>query len=259
MHSCIYEGRVRHRRFSPIKHHFNYKLFMMYLDLDELSDLFEKYWFWSCERSNIAQFRRKDHIGNPIQPLRESAYDLVEAHCGKRLTGPVRLLTHLRYFGYRINPVSFYYCYDEKGSKIEAIISEINNTPWGEQYAYVLDEGSNSGENEKKCYRLDKAFHISPFMPMVQKYKWQFTRPENHLSVHMETYDNNDVLFDATLNLRKTLISSANLSRILFQYPFMTAKVVTAIYWQAFQLWRKRTPFHAHPEAKSEGRVYDRD
>ena len=129
MHSCIYEGRVRHRRFSPIKHHFNYKLFMMYLDLDELSHLFEKYWLWSCERSNVAQFQRKDHIGNPIQPLKESAYDLVEAHCGKRLTGPIRLLTHLRYFGYRINPVSFYYCYDEKGSKIEAIIHDVLTAP----------------------------------------------------------------------------------------------------------------------------------
>ncbi len=257
--SCIYEGIVRHRRFSPVKHHFTYKLFMMYLDLDELPALFDKFWFWSCENTNLAQFRRSDHIGDPNQSLKESAYDLVETHCGNRPNGPVRLLTHLRYFGYRINPVSFYYCYDKQDRNIEAIVAEINNTPWGEQYAYVLDEGSNTGEKEKKCYRLNKAFHISPFMPMNQKYRWYFTSPGKHLNVHMETYDDQSTLFDATLNLSQTLIRSATLNRVLIQYPFMTARVGTAIYWQALKLWGKRTPFYPHPNTNSKGTIREAD
>ena len=253
MHSCIYEGNVRHRRFSPVKHHFTYKLFMLYLDLDELSNLFDDYWFWSCKRSNLAHFRRSDHIGNPNQALKDSAHDLVEAHCGNRPSGPVRLLTHLRYFGYRINPVSFYYCYDKQDKNVEAIVAEINNTPWGEQYAYVLDEGSNTGKEEEKCYRIDKAFHISPFMPMNQKYQWFFNSPCKQLNVHMQTYDDESTLFDATMNLSQTNISSANLSRVLIQYPFMTARVGMAIYWQALKLWGKQTPFHPHPKTDSKG------
>ena len=34
--SAIYTGWVGHRRFQPVPHGFNYRLFMMYLDLDEL-------------------------------------------------------------------------------------------------------------------------------------------------------------------------------------------------------------------------------
>ena len=226
---------------------------MLYLDLDELSNLFDDYWFWSCKRSNLAHFRRSDHIGNPNQALKDSAHDLIETHCGSRPSGPVRLLTHLRYFGYRINPVSFYYCYDKQDKNVEAIVAEINNTPWGEQYAYVLDEGSNTGKEEEKCYRIDKAFHISPFMPMDQKYQWSFNSPSQQLNVHMQTYDDESTLFDATMNLSQTNISSANLSRVLIQYPFMTARVGMAIYWQALKLWGKQTPFHPHPKTDSKG------
>ena len=32
------------------------------------------------------------------------------------------------------------------------------------------------------------------------------------------------------------------------RYPFMTAQVAAGIYWQAFRLWSKGTPFYAHPK-----------
>ncbi len=242
---------MRHRRFAPAEHSFNYKLFMMYLDLDELPHLFDPHWLWSPDRFNVAQFRRSDHIGNPQQNLKESARDLVEAHSGRRPDGSVRLLTHLRYFGYRFNPVSFYYCYSTDES-LEAIIAEINNTPWGEQHAYVLDEAHNEGRDIKKRYRLDKAFHISPFMCMEQHYTWHFTSPKDHLSVHMQSHEHGTAIFDASMNLQRTEISRCALARVLMQYPFITARVTSAIYWQALRLWLKRIPFYSHPSPSRE-------
>src|SRR5690606_37566062 len=58
MHSCIYEGVVKHERFAPRQHAFSYRMFMMYLDLAELDALFRRRWFWSATRPNLAWFKR---------------------------------------------------------------------------------------------------------------------------------------------------------------------------------------------------------
>ena len=35
---------------QPVAHEFRYRLFMMYLDLDELSTVFRRRWLWSSRR-----------------------------------------------------------------------------------------------------------------------------------------------------------------------------------------------------------------
>ncbi|NTV34670.1 MAG: DUF1365 domain-containing protein, partial [Deltaproteobacteria bacterium] len=110
MYSAIYEGKVRHRRFNPVQNSFYYRLFLMYVDLSELPTLFEDRWLWSSREVNLAYLRRRDHLGDPLVPLERAARDLVEKETGKRPSGPIRLLTHFRYFGHCFNPVSFYFC-----------------------------------------------------------------------------------------------------------------------------------------------------
>ena len=135
--SAIYTGWVGHRRFLPVPHGFNYRLFMMYLDLDELPTLFDKRWFWSVRGSNLAWFKREDYYGDPGLSLRTAIADLVHRETGRRPTGPIRLLTHMRYFGHCFNPVSFYFCHELDG-RLAAILCEVRNTPWRERHHYVL-------------------------------------------------------------------------------------------------------------------------
>ncbi len=247
MKSCLYEGQVRHRRHLPRPHAFSYRLFMVCLDLDELDTIFAGRWLWSTRTPNLAWFRRADHLGPGDQPLKQSVLDLVQARLGFRPRGPVFLVTHLRYFGHGFNPVSFYYCHAEDGRRIEAIVAEINNTPWGEQYNYVLDARKDP-EKRLHAFRMAKEFHVSPFMPMAQTYDWRFLTPENTLLVHMINEQDGQSRFDATLYLERQAITAWNLTRALTQYPLMTVKVVLAIYWQALRLWLKRIPYHSYPE-----------
>ena len=251
MHSCIYEGYVRHRRFSPVKNEFRYRLFLMLLDLEELPRLFDGRLCWSPERFNLAYFRRGDHLGDPSVPLDDAVRNLVETEIGRRPKGPVRLLTHLRYFGHCFNPASFYYCYDAAGRQVETIVVEVHNTPWHEEHCYVLGEASNEHPMRGwKRFRFDKAFHVSPFMDMGIRYDVRFREPGERLGVHFHNTEQGLRLFDATLQLWRTEISTSSLTRVLLTYPPMTLKVVTMIHWQALRLWLKGAPFFVHPAKK---------
>jgi DUF1365 family protein len=254
MHSCIYEGTVRHRRFRPVSNEFRYRLFLMFLDLNELPELFKGRLAWSGDRFNLAYFRRADHLGDPQIPLDQAVRSLVEERTGARPSGPIRLMTHLRYFGYCFNPVSFYYCYDQAGSRVETIVAEIHNTPWQEEHCYVLGEALNEHPVRGwKRYQFAKDFHVSPFMDMGLWYDWRFREPGESLSAHLTDIEKGTKLFDATLSLRRREISDSALTRVLISYPFMTVKVTTMIHWQALRLLTKGAPFFVHPAKRNPG------
>jgi len=250
MNSKIYVGQVSHKRHLPHVHEFSYRMFMMYLDLDELPSLFDRFLLWSARRKNIAWFNRKHHLGSAKQPLKKSVIDLVYKEKGIQLDGPVRLLTQLSYFGYGFNPVSFYYCFDKTGENLRVIVAEVNNTPWGEQFCYVLPVMS---ENKlKHVFKLDKQFHVSPFNPMTQSYEWRLSEPGNVLSVYMKNNNEDGKLFEAVLLLKQQEITQRSLSRVLVSFPFMTMKIVAAIYFEALKLWLKKTPVYDHPSKQSD-------
>lgn len=243
LNSAIYTGLVHHRRFTPTPHQFQYRVFMMYLDLDELPQIFTSRWFWSYLKPNIACFKRSDYFGDAAQPLKTEILRKVEQDIGKKPLGKVCLLTNMRYFGHCFNPVSFYYCYAADNKTIEAIVTHITNTPWGEDYAYVHD----CAENSPLHFSLSKSFHVSPFMPMNIDYDWRFSTPADTLNVYMKNIQSDAKMFDATLTLARQALTATALNLTLLKYPLMTIKVVAAIYWQALQLWVKRVPFHTHP------------
>jgi DUF1365 family protein len=223
---------------------------MLYLDLAELPELFDPYWLWSARQPAPAWFRRSDHFGDPSHGLEESVRDLVHQSTGKKVAGPVRLLTHLRYFGYCMNPVSFYYCWDSEDRSLEAVVAEVHNTPWGERHCYVLDADGTNLSGSQVGLRFDKAFHVSPFMQMDIQYDWRFAAPGPQLSVHMENLAKDQKIFDATMLLQRRELNGRNLRRALLKYPWMTGKVIGAIYWQALRLWLKRFPFYEHPQIR---------
>jgi uncharacterized protein len=249
--SAVYEGWVRHRRFQPVEHSFRYRLFLAYLDLDELPEVLDPYPLWSARRAAPARFRRRDFMGDPCRPLAECARDAVEAETGDRPGGPVRLLANLRYLGHVFNPVSFYYCFDQADERVEAMVADVSNIPWGERHPYVLARGQQRGTvlNDD----LDKALHVSPLMEMDQTYAFRASEPGTGLSVHIESRPRaigGDKAFDATLSLRRRELSRTLMLKLLARYPAMSLQVVAGIYSQALRLKLKGAPHFSHPEGR---------
>lgn len=252
--SGIYEGVVTHRRRTPVEHAFGTRLFLMYLDLGELPQLFDDHPLWSARRRAVARFRRADYLGDPAVPLDTAVRDLVQERLGVRPIGPVRMLAHLRYLGHCFNPVVFYWCFDPDGERVEAVVAEVTNTPWGERHAYVV-AGEGKADHVLES-RQQKALHVSPFMAMEMQYRWRVATPAERLAVTIENRDADGTLvFDAQLALRRREISRSALTRVLVRHPAMTLRVLGGIYGQALRLRLKGAPWHAKPSAARPARA----
>jgi DUF1365 family protein len=223
---------------------------MAWLDLAELDEVFRGRWFWSTKRPALAWFCRSDYLGDASLPLDEAVRQRVSAEGLPRPAGPIRMLGHLRNFGHCFSPVTFYYCYDATDTRVEVMVAEITNTPWRERHSYVLPVAADAQPQASLHFEFQKAFHVSPFMPMDQHYSWRFTAPGQRIGIHMENFQSAGAkIFDATLTVARREISSASLAMVLLRFPFSTLRVLLAIYWQAARLRMKRIVHHPHPVA----------
>jgi DUF1365 family protein len=241
--SCIYEGVIRHRRLEP-RREFRHRLALAYLDLEELPRLLEGRLV--SPRPGLVRFRRRDYLGDPGVPLDRAVRELVSERTGERPAGPIRLLTHLRSFGHCFNPVSFYYCYDAAGERVQAVVLEVTNTPWGERHAYVLGVGHVGGVLKAQ---LEKAMHVSPFMGMDHRYQVRVSTPGATLSVHIGASREGTTVFDATLSLRRRELTDASMAGMTARYPLGTVRVLALIYAHALGLKLAGAPVHPHPKA----------
>ena len=232
--SALYVGSVRHQRHEPVLHEFSYRIFLSYLDLDELPQVLDRVALWSARRPAPAWFRRRDYLGAEAVPLRQAVHDAVEERTGVRPDGPVRVLTSVRTFGHLFNPISVYYCFDRAGERVEALAAEVTNTPWGERHVYA-------------CPGLDghfaKRFHVSPFLGMDSDYRLRASLPGERLQLHVESTREERAQFDVTLSLERRELAPGP----LFRYPLQSVRVVAGIYAQALRLKLKGAPYHAHP------------
>jgi DUF1365 family protein len=89
--------------------------------------------------------------------------------------------------------------------------------------------------------------HVSPFMPMELDYDFILTPPNERLIAHMNTMEGGTINFDATLTLNRRDWSASTLRGALLAHPWMTAKVITAIHWQALKLFLRKAPVFTHP------------
>ena len=248
--SRIYRGTLRHRRFLPRPHEFAYRVWMAWLDLEELPELFDRVPGFSARRPALARFRREDYLparGSEIA-LADAARAEVRERLGQAPQGRVCLLTQLGSPWVSFNPISLYYLYHEPDGegreRLGAVLGEVTNTPWRERtrYAAAVDPERHSHRAE-----FDKDLHVSPFLPMGMTYHWRFNSPGRELAMHMETWRDGQRHFDATLTLAGRPATRPALLAGLARQPWMATKTLAAIHWEAIRLWLKGVPLHDHP------------
>jgi len=235
--SCLYSCDVMHQRVSPTAHEFKYKVFMFYLDLDEIERLHRKLKLFCKNKFNWFSFFDKDHLtgeGSTKEKLK-----LFLESKGIEWTGRATLLTNARTLGYVFNPISFYFCYDDHNKPLCAV-AEVCNTH-REMKLYLLDKACMSGDTFR--LRTTKHFYVSPFSDLDTEFEFIFRVPSEFMQMRVDDYKQGKrILLSALTGTRKELTDSTLLWYGL-RFPLITVRIITLIYWQALKLKMKGLPF----------------
>jgi DUF1365 family protein len=237
-HSAIYEGAVTHTRVFPARHSFRYRVFSLLLDLDEIDALDKSSRLFARNRAALVGFHDRDHGDG--RPLREWVKAKL-AEAGIEADGPIRLLCYPRLLGYVFNPLSVWFCHAKDGA-LAATIYEVHNT-FGERHAYILRAETNGGQILQEC---DKAFYVSPFLSPDCRYGFCIQPPGESVVIAIRETEGGTPVLNATFSGRRKPLTDKALTWALLRHPLMTVKIVAAIHYEAFRLWLKRVPAHAH-------------
>ena len=246
LESALYEGTLSHVRYGTPSHAFDYRVLMAWLDLAELPGALDAHPLWSARHPAPVRFRREDFHGDPTVPLDDAVRSTIEDATGRRPTGPVRLLAHLRTWGWSFNPIAFYFAFTPDGRAVDTLLAEVTNTPWHERHAYVLPVGAPRVDDP---IRFPKAMHVSPFMDLDLDHSLAFTRPgDDLLTIRMDDWRGDERTFAASLRLHRLPLDRPTMSRALWQHPLPAQRVSAGIYWEALKLRAKGAPFRRHPQ-----------
>ena len=232
--SCIYPGFVTHKRFKPKRHFFSYKTFSLLIDLNEISDLDKKIKFFSYNKFNILSFYNIDHGPRDGSSITKWIKKILSKKKISINGGTIKLLCYPRLFGYVFNPLSIFYCYD-KNSKLKTVLYEVKNT-FNEQHTYIFRIKESS---EVILHNCKKKFYVSPFIEMKTFYNFRLSRPKKKIKILIKQTDKNGLLLVAQQIGQKVTLNNRNLLYEFLKHPLMSFKIIVAIHFEAFRLWKK--------------------
>jgi len=264
--SSIYWGRVGHTRFLPKVHRFNYRVMMFDLYLDELDELARDYWAFRVQGHVTKEvhrkkwddalpwrfvLRRSDFLPTYDGTLEEAARALHKELSGTEAPGRISMMANLRSMNWNFNPITLYFYYN--GDRIERVIAEVTNTPWGERHCYLL--------NAPGTTHFAKAHHVSPFLEMAGNYELTYEKSGDKFTLEMGLFDIDahdptalgPRRLTAAMNFDREDLNDSSLHGATKRFPDMAFRVSLRIYVQAAKIFAKGMKYVAHPNAKRKG------
>ncbi len=234
---------------KPKVHRFDYKVFCLLIDLDQLRAANAKSYFFSIGRFNLLSFRESDHGAQdqvaPTGHLRTHIAELLRPTGIDASDGRIMLLCYPRLLGFAFNPISVYFVYDKHG-RCAALIYEVRNT-FGDMHTYVcpVEDGqiTEAGIRQER----DKLLYVSPFMSQAMRYRFRIQPPGERVSIRILETDAEGPVLAATFTGKRCELTSAAIIKACVMMPFMTVKVVAGIHWEALKLWFKGIEFYNRP------------
>ena len=250
MNSKIYTGIIEHSRYLPVQHRLSYPLYMYAFDLDELSDIHQKFPFFGYNRFGVTSIHDIDYLQPGNIPIKQKLDQLFDQNDINEPIASVIMVTSARYFNYVFNPVNFHYCFS-KNNRLIGIVAEVNNT-YGERHPYLLTRKILPSNGWFARYESPKVFHVSPFNRIEGTYHFYFSDLIERIEIRIELIHEEKKVMEVILKAKAIPMTPAKHIKTLIRHPFVPHLSIPRIYANAFKLYfQKKLSFHDKPTPRS--------
>jgi DUF1365 family protein len=238
--TCLYRGKVVHRRLNPVRHELRYRVFNLFADVDRLEDTGNRLRFFSYNRFNLFSIMDRNHGPGDGTPIREHAWKLAGGAEGGEHVRRLFMFCYPSVLGYVFNPLTVYYGFDAE-DRLCLMIYEVNNT-FGGRHSYVVPV---AGVLSRKA---PKSFFVSPFNLVEGQYTFHFITPGERMALGVALSIAGKPVLNAYVSGSRARLSDSALLRSFLGIPFLTLKVTGAIHLQALRLWWKGLTLKKRPQ-----------
>ncbi|OYV44708.1 MAG: DUF1365 domain-containing protein [Acidocella sp. 20-57-95] len=237
----MYAGRVGHIRHTPFRHKFDYRIWMLAVDLDRIDEVARNSRLFAHNKAGLIAIHDKDHGFRDGRSLRAFAEDALAQQGFREFGARIVFVTMPRLLGYAFNPISFYYCYNAQG-QLGAVLHQVKNT-FGGQIGYLLPVHGDGLIRQS----APKLMYVSPFFDMQGGYRFALTPPGEKLAVSIQYGTAEAKRMTATMVLKPRPFTDASILRLAAEMPLAPMKVMFAIHWQALKIFLRGAKFHSVP------------
>ena len=230
--SALYDGFVVHQRTRPRDHRLRYRIFMLWLDLDEIDALDARLRRFSRGRWNLVGFHDRDYQEGPETSLKATVLARLRREGLASEGARISVLAMPRILGKGFNPLSVFFCHDA-GGRLVATVHAVRNT-FGQRHDYVLPASGRGDGRTGQGAR--KAFYVSPFLPMDLRYGFTIAPPDETVHVGVDVLDGQGLVLAASFSGVRRPLTEGAIWRALATHPWQVLGVLAAIHWEALKI-----------------------
>jgi uncharacterized protein len=239
LYSCLYQGDVTHRRVAPVTHELRYRVYNMFVDIDELPALSKRLRLFGYNSFNLFSIDDRKHGPGDGTPIAEAIWRIAKATPGGTSVTRIFMFCYPRVLGFVFNPLTVYYGFGA-GDRLLLMIYEVNNT-FGERHTYAIPV------DEDAVQSAQKEFHVSPFNQVEGEYRFKTAAPGDDLRLGIALETAGKPCLKAWFSGARKQLTDANLLRSFVSLPLLPLQVMGGIHWEALKLWRKGLPLRRKP------------
>jgi uncharacterized protein len=227
---AVVNGKVRHRRLSPMRHDVGFRTYLWLVDLDHVP------------RGTVrASFRPADHLGaDGSRSIKANLLRFVRAQGGSTLPGDrFVMLAGARSWGHAFNPLTVYWCLTP-GGQIRWSVLEVHNT-YGERHAYLITPDAG----RRTC--VAKEFYVSPFFTVSGRYLVRLRLDAENIAVAITLQQDGQTVFSAGFDGHPVPADRGARLRAALRTPLVMHQTSARIRLHGIWLWLRSVPVVPRP------------